>query len=79
MDTPLYPRNHSPALTPAEKGLSLEAENAILQMRVAVLSEALRAAEEELTTRRFDAPEQPAALPPHNTLHGIFNKRNTCD
>lgn len=52
-DTPLYPRTASPIRTPAERVAFLEVENNTLRMRVAVLTEALRAAEEELTAHRF--------------------------
>lgn len=64
--------NLNPLPTPAEREMLLERENTILRMRVTVLSEALRAAEEELTTLRLDAL---AALPPHATVHGVFDRR----
>ncbi len=63
-----YPRNEAPARTPAEVAHGLESENAHLRMRVAVLTEALRAAEEELTACRFGecgwakAPPAPYAV-----------------
>lgn len=67
--TPLYPFNPIPASTPAEREAALLRENNALQMRVTVLSEALRAAEEELTAYRF------GEVTPHATIHGVFNKR----
>lgn len=51
--TPLYMQTLNPALTPADRAHALELENSTLRMRVAVLTEALRAAEEELTAHRF--------------------------
>lgn len=74
MNTPLYPINLNPVATPAEREIILERENAVLRMRVAVLSEALRAAEDELTTLRFE--EAAPVLPPHRVIQGVFNKRN---
>lgn len=64
----LYLRTDNPARTPAEAAHpTLEAENLHLRMRVAVLSEALRAAEEELNACRFGecawAKAQPPVLP----------------
>lgn len=59
--TPLYPTNLTPAATPAEAHHALELENSTLRMRVAVLTEALRAAEEELTMHRFGECEHAAA------------------
>jgi hypothetical protein len=50
---PLYMTNLSPVATPADREANLELENSTLRMRVAVLTEALRAAEEELTAHRF--------------------------
>lgn len=60
-DTPLYMTNFAPARTPAERDANLELENATLRMRVAVLTEALRAAEEELTKHRFGECEWASA------------------
>jgi hypothetical protein len=60
MEMPLYPRNLTPAPTPAESPRNLELENSTLRMRVAVLTEALRAAEEELTAHRFGECEHAA-------------------
>ena len=51
--TNLYPVNLNPAPTPADRSHALELENATLRMRLAVVTEALRAAEEELTQHRF--------------------------
>lgn len=64
MTTPLYPVNLSPARTPAEAMHPLEIENVTLRMRVAVLTEALRAAEEELTAHRFGECEWARASMP---------------
>lgn len=38
--TPLYMLNENPVRTPAEQMQAIERENAVLRMRVAVLSEA---------------------------------------
>jgi hypothetical protein len=51
--TALYPVNHNPAATYADRAHALELENTTLRMRLAVVTEALRAAEEELTKHRF--------------------------
>lgn len=58
-----YPLNTAPAATPAEAHHPLVLENTTLRMRVAVLSEALRAAEEELNTYRFGERTAPASTP----------------
>ena len=56
---------------------ALELENMTLRMRVTVLTEALRAAEEELTKHRFGECEWAAAgvTLPHAVIQGVFNKR----
>lgn len=60
-----YPRTDNPTRTPAEADHPpLDLENLHLRMRVAVLSEALRAAEEELTACRFGECAWAKAHPP---------------
>lgn len=49
--TPPYPVKYNPVPTPAERVHILERENRRLEMRVAVLTEALHAVEEELSKR----------------------------
>jgi hypothetical protein len=75
--TPLYPRKLNPVPTPAEREQLLEIENATLRMRVAVLTEALRAAEEELTKHHFGECEWASGgvTLPHAVVQGVFNKR----
>ena len=51
--TPMYLTTLSPVPTPADRAHALELENTTLRMRLAVVTEALRAAEEELTKHRF--------------------------
>ncbi len=82
MDSPFYPLNLSPVPTPAERDrvaemAALSLENTTLRMRVAVLTEALRAAEEELTKHNFGECEWAAAgvTLPHALVRGVFNKR----
>lgn len=58
---PLYMTNLAPVATPADREANLELENSTLRMRVAVLTEALRAAEEELTAHRFGECEWASA------------------
>lgn len=70
----------NPVPTPAEREMLLERENAVLRMRVTVLTEALRAAEEELTTLRFadqncEHASAGVVLPPHATIQGVFERR----
>lgn len=70
----------NPVATPAEREMLLERENTVLRMRVTVLTEALRAAEEELTSLRFgdqncEHASAGVVLPPHNTVQGVFDRR----
>lgn len=60
-DLPLYPLNLSPIRTPAERDHALLLENQTLRMRLAVVTEALRAAEEELNRHRFGECEWASA------------------
>ena len=59
--TNLYPVNLNPAPTPADRAHALELENSTLRMRLTVVTEALRAAEEELTRHRFGECEWASA------------------
>lgn len=59
--SPLYEIKHNPVRTPAEANHALELENTHLRMRVAVLTEALRAAEEELSKHLLDDCDLAAA------------------
>jgi hypothetical protein len=76
-NTPLYLRNYNPVPTPAERDHALMLENTTLRMRLAVVTEALRAAEAELTHHRLGECEWASSgvTLQRAVVHDVFAKR----